>query len=68
VSVRRFADSFPAALAGIPSGGLVQDLGGRQDDHAENDLEEVKEVVDKLQPPGIVRLRVLFKALLIRRF
>jgi hypothetical protein len=46
----------------------VQDLGGRQDDHAENDLEEVKEVVDKLQPPGIVRLRVLFKALLIRRF
>jgi hypothetical protein len=38
----------------------VQDLGGRQDDHAKNDLEEVKEVVDKLQPPGIVRFRVSF--------
>ncbi len=38
----------------------MQDLGGRQDDHAENDLEEAKEVVDKVQPPGIVRFSLSF--------
>ena len=38
----------------------MQDLGGRQDDHAENYLEEVKEVVVKVQPPGIVRFSVSF--------
>jgi Ran GTPase-activating protein (RanGAP) involved in mRNA processing and transport len=35
---------------------LVQDLGGRQDDHAANDLEGSQEVVDKVRLPAAVRL------------
>ena len=38
----------------------MQDLGGWQDDHAEKDLEKVKEVVDKIRLPAIVCLSMSF--------
>ena len=37
-----------------------QDLGDRQDDHAEKDLEESQEVEDKMQLITVVRLRRSF--------